>query len=81
MATLKVEFELNDTEQEFFDAYIDAHCLDREKFLARTVYNSLNNTVGKWNRRNGVPAVAFGASKDSASPGLSNKGRYKLVKN
>jgi len=59
MAKYTIEVELSDDEDKLFNEYIDAHCLDREKWLKRMLYNCLHQAVGKWKQPVGKYAKPF----------------------
>ncbi len=65
MSLIKVEFELSPDEKKLFEEYLDAHCLDRDKWLKRMVYNCLYQAVGKWQQPVGTVSAAFSNKKEA----------------
>jgi hypothetical protein len=63
MSALSVDIELSADETKLLDAYIDEHCLDREKWLKRMLYGILYQAVGRWKQPRGKVAAAFNAEK------------------
>jgi len=59
MKPIVVEVELSPDETKLLDEYLDAHCLDRDKWLKRMVYHCLYQAVGKWKQPVGKVATAF----------------------
>jgi len=59
MAKYTVEIELSQDEDKLFNEYLDSHCLDREKWLKRMLYNCLYQAVGKWKQPVGKISKVF----------------------
>jgi hypothetical protein len=68
MGVIKVEFEITADEEKLLNEYLDAHCLDREKWLKRMMYHCLYQAVGKWRQPVGKVSPAF--SKGEKKPGV-----------
>jgi len=56
---IAVEIELSPDENKLLDEYLNAHCLDRDKWLKRMVYHCLYQAVGKWRQPVGKVAAVF----------------------
>jgi hypothetical protein len=59
MAVIKVEMDLSADETRLLDAYVEEHCLNRDKWLKRLLYGCLYNAVGRYKQQRGKVAPAF----------------------
>jgi uncharacterized protein YqeY len=76
MAAICVEIDLSADEMNLLEAYIEDHCLDRDKWFKRLLYRCIYEAVGKWKQPVGKVAAAFkpqneakGGPKRTGKPG------------
>jgi hypothetical protein len=63
MPLLSVELDVTKEEFNLIEAYLEEHCLERDKWFKRLFYGCLYQAVGKWRQPRGKVATAFDQTK------------------